>query len=150
MSPNMQTVYQLVNFTHTSIHILMQMKRKIMLVKQEVHLVIFLFLISARRQRPQIIFKQILPGFFPEVCSEFCTYKSCNCVWFFMHKFQDCFICSCLRSSRMQCSAEDLAHHLVAEFRKQWFPSELLQNPDNLNSALQEVRMVMHKHTFVQ
>lgn len=57
---------------------------------------------------------------------------------------------SCLRSSRMQCSAEDLAHHLVAEFRKQWFPSELLQNPDNLNSALQEVRMVMHKHTFVQ
>ncbi len=50
----------------------------------------------------------------------------------------------------MQCSAEDLAHHLVSEFRKQWFPSELLQNPDNLNSALQEVRMVMNKHTFMQ
>ncbi|KAF4109101.1 protein associated with UVRAG as autophagy enhancer isoform X2 [Onychostoma macrolepis] len=49
---------------------------------------------------------------------------------------------SCLQSSRMQCSAEDLAHHLVSEFRKQWFPSELLQNPDNLNSALQEMRMV--------
>ncbi|KAK2905029.1 hypothetical protein QQF64_033238 [Cirrhinus molitorella] len=46
---------------------------------------------------------------------------------------------SCLQSSRIQHSAEDLAHHLVSEFRKQWFPSELLQNPDNLNSALQEV-----------
>ncbi|XP_052420406.1 protein associated with UVRAG as autophagy enhancer isoform X2 [Carassius gibelio] len=46
---------------------------------------------------------------------------------------------SCLQSSEMQCSAEDLAHHLVSEFRKQWFPSELLQNPDNLDSALQEV-----------
>ncbi|KAK9969283.1 hypothetical protein ABG768_027474 [Culter alburnus] len=46
---------------------------------------------------------------------------------------------SCLQSSRMQCSAEDLAYHLVSEFRKQWFPSELLQNPVNLNSALQEV-----------
>ncbi|XP_073702409.1 protein associated with UVRAG as autophagy enhancer [Garra rufa] len=46
---------------------------------------------------------------------------------------------SCLQSSRIQRSAEDLAHHLVSKFRKQWFPSELLQNPDNLNSALQEV-----------
>ncbi|XP_050974403.1 protein associated with UVRAG as autophagy enhancer isoform X2 [Labeo rohita] len=46
---------------------------------------------------------------------------------------------SCLQSSRIQRSAEDLAHHLVSEFRKQWFPSELLQNPYNLNSALQEV-----------
>jgi len=50
----------------------------------------------------------------------------------------------------MQWSAEDLAQNLVSEFRKQWFPSEQLQNPVNLNSALQEVRMVMHKqHTFM-
>ncbi|CAM4603807.1 unnamed protein product [Leuciscus chuanchicus] len=48
---------------------------------------------------------------------------------------------SSLQSYRMQWSAEDLAHHLVSEFRKQWFPSELLQNPVNLNSALQEVAL---------
>ncbi|XP_056321856.1 protein associated with UVRAG as autophagy enhancer [Danio aesculapii] len=46
---------------------------------------------------------------------------------------------SCLQSSRTQCSAEDLAHRLVSEFRKQWFSSELLKNPVNLSSALQEV-----------
>lgn len=49
---------------------------------------------------------------------------------------------SCLQGYRMQWSAEDLAHHLVSEFRKQWLPSELLQNPVNLNSALQEVAVV--------
>ncbi|XP_077071376.1 protein associated with UVRAG as autophagy enhancer [Siphateles boraxobius] len=48
---------------------------------------------------------------------------------------------SSLQSYRMQWSAEDLAHHLVSEFRKQWFPSELLQNPVNLNSALQEIAL---------
>nr|XP_055072468.1 protein associated with UVRAG as autophagy enhancer isoform X1 [Misgurnus anguillicaudatus] len=42
------------------------------------------------------------------------------------------------QSSSVPHSAEDLAHHLVSEFRKQWFPSEQLQNPDNLNIALQE------------
>ncbi|XP_043105219.1 protein associated with UVRAG as autophagy enhancer isoform X2 [Puntigrus tetrazona] len=44
---------------------------------------------------------------------------------------------SCLQSSRMQCCAEDLAHQLVSEFRKQWFPCELVPN---LSSALQEVK----------
>ncbi|XP_051997783.1 protein associated with UVRAG as autophagy enhancer [Xyrauchen texanus] len=48
-----------------------------------------------------------------------------------------------LQSSRMPCSAEHLAHHLVSEIRKQWFPSEQLHNPDNLNSALQEVSFPM-------
>ncbi|XP_039511757.1 protein associated with UVRAG as autophagy enhancer isoform X2 [Pimephales promelas] len=48
---------------------------------------------------------------------------------------------SCLQSYRMQWSAEDLAQNLVSEFRKQWFPSEQLQNPVNLNSALQEVAL---------
>ncbi|XP_051566825.1 protein associated with UVRAG as autophagy enhancer-like isoform X2 [Myxocyprinus asiaticus] len=48
-----------------------------------------------------------------------------------------------LQSSRMPCSAEHLAHHLVSEFRKQWFPSEQLHNPDNLTSALQEVSVPM-------
>ncbi|XP_051564302.1 protein associated with UVRAG as autophagy enhancer isoform X3 [Myxocyprinus asiaticus] len=48
-----------------------------------------------------------------------------------------------LQSSRMPCSAEHLAHHLVSEFRKQWFPSEQLHNTDNFNSALQEVSFPM-------
>lgn len=62
---------------------------------------------------------------------------------------QYCFVCSCLQSSRTQCSAEDLAHRLVSEFRKQWFSSELLKNPVNLNSALQEVRMVTLTHIYI-
>ncbi|KAA0715775.1 Protein RUBCNL-like [Triplophysa tibetana] len=44
----------------------------------------------------------------------------------------------CPQSSSMPCSAEHLAHRLVSGFRKQWFPSERLQNPDNLNITLQE------------
>lgn len=52
------------------------------------------------------------------------------------------------QSSSMPCSAEHLAHRLVSGFRKQWFPSERLQNPDNLNIVLQEVRLVTRQHTF--
>ncbi|KAK7154111.1 hypothetical protein R3I94_007471 [Phoxinus phoxinus] len=57
---------------------------------------------------------------------------------------------SCLQSDSMQWSAEDLAHHLVSEFRKQWFPSELLQNPVNLNSALQEVALAKDRISLTE
>ncbi|TRY59234.1 hypothetical protein DNTS_014620 [Danionella cerebrum] len=45
---------------------------------------------------------------------------------------------SFLQNTRMQYSAECLAQHLVSEFRKQWFPSELLQNHVDFCSALHE------------
>lgn len=79
------------------------------------------------------------------VCTKSLCLKYC-----IIYIFLDLFALCSSQTSNVAHSAEDLAHHLVSEFRKQWFPSEQLQNPDNPNMALQEVSVVKHQHTFMQ